>query len=152
MELPGGGALRGAGNTKIPMLINGGMNILNIVISSVFIYGAFSWDGFVGVGLGLTISRYIGAIYVLMIGFNASLKISLQSYFRRWDRKILMEVLGIGVPASIESVLFNGGKMLTQVFVAGMGTDAIACNRSISSVLTPPLFQSGPLHECYLRG
>ncbi|MBZ6388665.1 MULTISPECIES: EmmdR/YeeO family multidrug/toxin efflux MATE transporter [Pantoea] len=146
IALIGSGALRGAGNTKIPMLINGGMNILNIVISSVLIYGAFSWEGlgFVGAGLGLTISRYIGAIgviYVLMIGFNASLKISLPSYFRRWDFKILMEVLGIGVPASIESVLFNGGKLLTQVFVAGMGTDAIAGNFiafSIASLINLP--------------
>jgi len=146
IALIGSGALRGAGNTKIPMLINGGMNILNIVISSVLIYGAFSWEGlgFVGAGLGLTISRYIGAIgviYVLMIGFNASLKISLPSYFRRWDAKILMEVLGIGVPASIESVLFNGGKLLTQVFVAGMGTDAIAGNFiafSIASLINLP--------------
>lgn len=146
IALIGSGALRGAGNTKIPMLINGGMNILNIVISSVLIYGAFTWEGlgFVGAGLGLTISRYIGAIgviYVLMIGFNASLKISLPSYFRRWDLKILMEVLGIGVPASIESVLFNGGKLLTQVFVAGMGTDAIAGNFiafSIASLINLP--------------
>ncbi len=146
IALIGSGALRGAGNTKIPLLINGGMNILNIVISSVLIYGAFSWEGlgFVGAGLGLTISRYIGAIgviYVLMIGFNASLKISLPSYFRRWDLKILMEVLGIGVPASIESVLFNGGKLLTQVFVAGMGTDAIAGNFiafSIASLINLP--------------
>jgi Na+-driven multidrug efflux pump len=38
------GAARG-GNTKIPLLINGGMNILNIIISSVLIYGVFSWTG-----------------------------------------------------------------------------------------------------------
>ena len=74
IALIGGGAAR-AGNTKIPLLINGGMNILNIIISSVLIYGAFSWDGlgFVGAGLGLTISRYIGAaaiIGVLMTGIT----------------------------------------------------------------------------------
>ena len=146
IALIGSGALRGAGNTKIPMLINGGMNILNIVISSVLIYGCFSWDGlgFVGAGLGLTISRYIGAIgviYVLMIGFNGSMKITLPSYFRRWNSNILMEVLSIGVPASIESVLFNGGKLLTQVFVAGMGTSEIAGNFiafSIASLINLP--------------
>ncbi len=32
--------------------------------------------------------------------------------------------MGIGIPASIESVLFNGGKLLTQMFVAGPGTNA----------------------------
>ena len=146
IALIGSGALRGAGNTKIPMLINGGMNILNIVISSVLIYGCLGWHGlgFVGAGLGLTISRYIGAIAViavLMAGVNSSLRITLRSYFRRWDINILREVLGIGVPASIESVLFNGGKLLTQVFVAGMGTSEIAGNFiafSVASLINLP--------------
>jgi len=141
IALIGCGALRGAGNTKIPMLINGGMNILNIIISSVLIYGCFSWHGlgFVGAGLGLTISRYIGAaavIYVLVIGFVPALKISLRSYFTRLNMNILREVLGIGVPASIESVLFNGGKLLTQIFVAGMGTDVIAGNFIAFSIVS----------------
>lgn len=146
ITLIGSGALRGAGNTKIPMLINGGMNILNIIISSVLIYGCFSWQGmgFDGAALGLTISRYIGAvgvIYVLVIGFNPKLRISIPSYFRRWNGDILREVLSIGIPASIESVLFNGGKLLTQVFVAGMGTNEIAGNFiafSIASLINLP--------------
>ena len=124
---------RGAGTTKIPLLINGGMNILNIIISSILIYGIFSWPGmgFVGAGLGLTIARYIGAvatIWVLMIGFNPALRISLKSYFKPFNFAIIWEVMGIGIPASIESVLFNGGKLLTQMFVAGMGTNVIAGN------------------------
>lgn len=146
IALIGCGALRGAGNTKMPMLINGGMNILNIVISSVLIYGCFSWPGlgFIGAGIGLTLSRYIGAIaviYVLMIGFNPALKITLKSYFQRMNGGILMEVLSIGLPASVESVLFNGGKLLTQVFVAGMGTNVIAGNFiafSIASLINLP--------------
>ncbi|WP_338557048.1 EmmdR/YeeO family multidrug/toxin efflux MATE transporter [Erwinia sp. E_sp_B01_3] len=146
IALIGCGALRGAGNTKIPMLINGGMNILNIVISTVLIYGCLGWKGlgFDGAAIGLTVTRYIGAvavIYVLMTGFNPRLKITLKSYFTRLNTSILMEVLGIGVPASIESVLFNGGKLLTQIFVAGMGTDVIAGNFiafSIASMINLP--------------
>ncbi|WPO97431.1 MULTISPECIES: EmmdR/YeeO family multidrug/toxin efflux MATE transporter [Pseudescherichia] len=133
IALIGSGALRGAGNTKIPLMINGGMNILNIIISSALIYGVFSWPGlgFAGAGLGLTISRYIGAvaiIWVLMIGFNPALRITLKSYFKPLNFAIVWEVMGIGVPASIESVLFNSGKLLTQIFVAGMGTNVIAGN------------------------
>ncbi|STT07220.1 inner membrane protein [Klebsiella michiganensis] len=94
IALIGSGALRGAGTTKIPLLINGGMNILNIIISSILIYGIFSWPGmgFVGAGLGLTIARYIGAvatIWVLMIGFNPALRISLKSYFKRFNFAII---------------------------------------------------------------
>ncbi|AFJ46606.1 putative MATE family efflux protein [Shimwellia blattae DSM 4481 = NBRC 105725] len=133
IALIGSGALRGAGNTRIPLLINGGMNILNIMISSVLIYGALGWPGlgFAGAGLGLTVSRYIGAvaiIYVLMVGVNPALRIHPRSYFRPLDMAILRDVLGIGVPASVESVLFTGGKLLTQMFVAGMGTNVIAGN------------------------
>ncbi|WP_058911247.1 EmmdR/YeeO family multidrug/toxin efflux MATE transporter [Entomohabitans teleogrylli] len=146
IALIGSGALRGAGNTKIPLLINGGMNILNIVISSVLIYGVAGWPGlgFIGAGLGLTLSRYIGAlaiIWVLMIGFTPALHIRLRSYFTPLNFAILGEVLGIGIPASIESVLFNAGKLLTQMFVAGMGTDVIAGNFiafSIASLINLP--------------
>ncbi len=126
IALIGSGALRGAGNTKIPLMINGGMNILNIIISSILIYGAFSWQGmgFAGAGLGLTISRYIGAaaiIWVLMIGFNPALRIPLKSYLKPLNFAIIWEVMGIGIPASIESVLFNGGKLLTQCLLRGWG-------------------------------
>lgn len=132
IALIGSGALRGAGNTRIPLLINGGMNILNIIISSVLIYGVFSWPGlgFSGAGLGITISRYIGAVGILWVlaeGYK-SLRISLKSYFRPLNVAILADVLGIGIPASVESVLFSGGKLLTQMFVAGMGTSVIAGN------------------------
>ncbi len=41
IALIGSGALRGREH-QIPLLINGGMNILNIIISSILIYGIFS--------------------------------------------------------------------------------------------------------------
>lgn len=121
ITLIGSGALRGAGNTKIPLLINGSLNILNIIISGILIYGLFSWAGlgFVGAGLGLTISRYIGAVailWVLAIGFNPALRISLKSYFKPLNFSIIWEVMGIGIPASVESVLFTSGRLLTQMF------------------------------------
>lgn len=133
IALIGSGALRGAGNTKIPLLINGGMNILNIVISASLIYGVFSWTGlgFMGAGLGLTLSRYIGAIAILWVlksGVNPALRISLKSYFKPLNFAIIWEVMGIGIPASVESVLFTSGRLLTQMFVAGMGTSVIAGN------------------------
>ncbi len=63
-----------------------------------------------------------------MIGFNPALRIPLKSYLKPLNFGIIWEVMGIGIPASIESVLFNGGKLLTQMFVAGMGTNVIAGN------------------------
>lgn len=133
IALVGCGALRGAGNTKLPMFINIGMNILNIIISSILIYGLFSWDGlgFHGAGIGTTLSRYVGAVFViltLMHRFSGALHIPFKSYFAPFTTAILYEVLSIGIPASVESVMFNVGKLITQRFVAGMGTEVIAGN------------------------
>ncbi|SUI55844.1 MATE family multidrug exporter [Serratia marcescens] len=78
---------------------------------------------------------------MLAIGFNPALHITLKSYFTPLKMSILWEVLGIGIPASVESVLFNGGKLLTQMFVAGMGTNVIAGNFiafSIASLINLP--------------
>ncbi|MFC3395961.1 EmmdR/YeeO family multidrug/toxin efflux MATE transporter [Brenneria rubrifaciens] len=141
ITLVGCGALRGAGKAKIPMVINIGMNILNLAISSLLIYGCFSWDGlgFIGAGLGMTLSRYIGALCViltLMHGFNGALRIPFKSYFAPFTASILYEVFSIGIPASIESVMFNVGKLITQRFVAGMGTEAIAGNFIAFSITT----------------
>lgn len=140
VTLVGCGALRGAGNTKLPMLINIGMNILNILIGSLLIYGCFGWSGlgFIGAGISIVISRNIGAllvILVLMYGVNNTLRIPLRAYFYPFTSAILLEVLSIGIPASVESVMFNIGKLITQRFVAGMGTEVIAGNFIAFSIL-----------------
>ncbi|EKF6190831.1 toxic metabolite efflux MATE transporter YeeO, partial [Escherichia coli] len=66
--------------------------------------------------------------WVLAIGFNPALRISLKRYFKPLNFSIIWEVMGIGIPASVESVLFTSGRLLTQMFVAGMGTSVIAGN------------------------
>ncbi|NIK98913.1 EmmdR/YeeO family multidrug/toxin efflux MATE transporter [Yersinia aleksiciae] len=133
ITLVGCGALRGAGNTRLPMFINIAMNILNIIISSLLIYGLFSWQGlgFIGAGIGITLSRYIGALVVVLVlifGANNTLRIPFKAYFLPFTSAIMFEVLSIGIPASVESVMFSIGKLITQRFVAGMGTEVIAGN------------------------
>lgn len=76
-----------------------------------------------------------------MVGLNPALRLSLKGYFKPFNFAIIWEVMGIGIPASIESVLFNGGKLLTQMFVAGMGTNVIAGNFiafSVASLINLP--------------
>ncbi|WP_415142131.1 MATE family efflux transporter [Klebsiella quasipneumoniae] len=76
-----------------------------------------------------------------MVGLNPALRLSLKGYFKPFNLAIIWEVMGIGIPASIESVLFNGGKLLTQMFVAGMGTNVIAGNFiafSVASLINLP--------------
>ncbi|MDW9426961.1 EmmdR/YeeO family multidrug/toxin efflux MATE transporter, partial [Yersinia enterocolitica] len=102
-------------------------------ISSVLIYGAANWQGlgFIGAGIGISITRYLGALVVVLVlifGVNNTLRIPFKSYFMPFSSAIMFEVLSIGIPASVESVMFNIGKLITQRFVAGMGTEVIAGN------------------------
>jgi hypothetical protein len=49
---------------------------------------------------GLTIARYIGAIatiWVLMVGLNPALRLSLKGYFKPFNFAIIWEVMGIGI-------------------------------------------------------
>lgn len=144
--LVGCGALRGAGNTRLPMYLNIAMNICNLIISYTLIYGGLGWDGlgFLGAGIGITISRYIGVLFILFaLTFkpSRSLRIPFKTYFLPFSSVVLVDVLSIGIPASVESVMFNVGKLLTQTFVAGMGTSIIAANFiafSIAGLLNLP--------------
>ncbi len=85
-------------------------------------YGIFSWPGWVcrrrawadHCSLYWRDSHDLGADG----GPQLALRLSLKGYFKPFNFAIIWEVM-IGIPASNESVLFNGGKLLTQMFVAG---------------------------------
>ena len=43
-------------------------------------------------------------------------------------------MLNIAVPAGADSGLFNGGKIIVQVFMSGMGTAALAANSIVNAL------------------
>ncbi|MOA10852.1 MATE family multidrug exporter [compost metagenome] len=47
---------------------------------------------------------------------------------------MLRKIMFIGLPFAAEQMFFNGGKILTQVFIVGLGTYAIAANAISSSL------------------
>ncbi|KUI97817.1 EmmdR/YeeO family multidrug/toxin efflux MATE transporter [Vibrio sp. MEBiC08052] len=143
ITLAGSGVLRAVGNSRLPALSNIMMNLLNVAFSYPLIYGVDelfpgSWSGLglVGSGIGIIAARWVGAVLIVICLIrNTTLKIQLQRYFRPFQRETLVEILAIGIPSSIESLMFNLGKLITQIMVAGMGTVAMAGNVVTFSVL-----------------
>ncbi|MDD3225051.1 MAG: MATE family efflux transporter [Clostridium sp.] len=142
IDLVSNGILRGAGDTKTPMKISIFMNVLNVFFSYIFING-LSFNGTVylramgvtGAAIGIATARTIGAVVILFVILRGSRVIQLKKVTKyKIDRGILKSIFGIGVPASIESFLFNGGKLIMQVFVVDMGTIAMASNTIINSI------------------
>ncbi len=140
------GTLRGAGDTKTPMKANTLMNVLNVILSYLFIYGLhlknshftidFPGFGVAGAAIGITLSRAVGTLYVLysLVRGTGGLRLRGVSKFR-FDWDIQRSIFGIGVPSSVEALMMQGGKLLTQIMVVSMGTVAIAANYIAFSIV-----------------
>ena len=140
IDLISNGILRGAGDTKTPMKIVIFMNIINVIFTYSFI-NIFKL-GVEGAALGIAVARSIGAIIILFVLIRGSRIIKLTKLRKfSFNRELLKSIYGIGIPASIESLLFNGGKLITQIYIVDMGTIALAANAvagSIANMLNVP--------------
>ncbi len=111
------------------------MNIINVMLNLYF-YKYFCM-GIIGAALGIAIARVSGGIIILIVLLRGSKILKLTNIKKfKFDKSLLKLIFGIGVPASVESLLFNGGKLITQIFIVDMGTIAIASNAIAGSVAT----------------
>jgi len=140
------GILRGAGDTKTPMYITMFMNIINIILGYILIYGVNTFYipsfGIMGAAIGIAIARIIGAIIVIIVLFRGSKIIKIKKLFPfKFDMEVQKSIFNIGIPAGMEQVIFNTGKLIVQVFIVTMGTASIAANAigmSISQIINVP--------------
>lgn len=142
LDLISNGILRGAGDSKTPMKISIFMNIVNVIFTYLFIHG-FNLAGIIklpalgvmGAALGIAAARTTGAVIILIVLLRGSKVIKLNKIKKfKLSRELLRPIFGIGIPASIESFMFNGGKLILQVFIVSMGTAALAANTIANSV------------------
>lgn len=139
------GVQRGAGNTRLAMQVNSLVTVLNVMLGYVLIYGFTlhtAWFDVevprlevVGAGLAQWLARLVGCVYLAWAwrrdGFSGG-----PGEWRgfRFDGGLLRSLYSIGIPASIESLAFNGGKLLVQVLVMTLGPVAVAANYIAFSV------------------
>ena len=139
------GILRGCGDTKTPMKITMFMNIINIILGYLLIYGVSIGRlvipslGIEGAAIAIALARLIGTIMVMVVlikGIN-SIKLNRILPFK-FDMKIQKNIFGIGIPAGVEQLLFNAGKFIVQIFIVTMGTVSIASNTIGMSIIQIP--------------
>ncbi len=152
LTLIGCGALRGAGETQATMKVNTLMNVLNVIFSYVLIYGMHlrtEWlsltipgYGVTGAAEAITLARVGGCIYLFWAAMRqGAFVLHGGGHGFRFEGHMQRAIFAIGIPASVESLVFNGGKLLVQVMIVGMGTVAIAANYiafSIANLINIP--------------
>jgi putative MATE family efflux protein len=128
------GILRGKGDVKVTMLTSISMNILNLGIASFAIF-VLHW-GIFGTIAGMIASKVFGSL-----AMSARIRAVYGNIFAgkhrfKLNREVLKPVFGIGIPSGLDSLVFNGGKIIVQTFVASMGTASIVANSIGNSLFT----------------
>ena len=131
------GVMRGAGDVKNPMKISLFMNVVNITLSYALIVGItvpfagieLPSFGMHGAGLAIALARAAGMIYAIWVILSKKSPVRLNkfSWFKP-TKDIIKDICTLGIPTSIEQVLFQAGRMTALMFIVGMGTSVMAAN------------------------
>ncbi len=125
--------LRANNNFRASMIAAVASNIVNVSVGAIciFVLGL----GVLGAGIGMILARLFGPLILIRPLFkNPKIKISKLSY--KMDLKVLKPVLYIGIPAGMDSLVFNGGKLLVQSLVASLGIVSLTANSIANSLNT----------------
>ena len=123
-----GAILKSHGRPTETLIINVGVNILNIIGNAFFIFGWLGMPvlGPTGVGISTVISRGIGcvaAFYMMCKYCNFTFK---KKYIKPFPFKIVKNILSIGLPTAGENLSWNVGQLMIVAMVNTMGTTIIA--------------------------
>lgn len=126
------GIMRAAGDSRTPMFACLLSDIAYILAASLCIYALDM--GVLGAGIGLAASRLVASSVAFVLLRRGNGEVILDKLTLRPDWKVLGPVLNIAVPAGADSALFNGGKIVVQIFMSGMGTAALAANSIVNAL------------------
>lgn len=124
---------RAMGNSRISLYVSLVMNVVNVSLNALFLYGLHY--GVLGVSISTAVARTVAAVLMLLLIREQGNVIYLRKIFPvRFERTMVRSILSIGVPNGLENGMFNFGKLLVQTLVAWLGTSAIAANAIIGSI------------------
>ena len=128
----GSALLRAVGDTKRPMYYLTISGVINVVLNLFFVIG-FHMD-VAGVALATTISQCVSAVLVVrcLIKAEGSLKLDMKAL--KVDPQIFRMILSIGIPASVQGILFSIANLSIQSSINSFGTEAVAGNSAASSI------------------
>lgn len=125
-------SFQGYGNTKIPMYIAVLMNVVNIVCSYCFIFGAFGIPGMgiKGAATALLTAQAVGAgtgLYLLYKKKGGLFrKVPSEHRFFSFDKKCIYEIYTTGIPAALETVFWQVSAIILSKVILFYGNQAFA--------------------------
>lgn len=126
------GIIRATGDSRTPMLAQLVGGIMNVVLDALAIF-VFEL-GLVGIALASTVSQGIAALITLRCLLRADGPAHLHFAGMKIDCGILKEILRIGTPAGLQSLVITLSNVFVQSKINGVGVNEIAAFASYFKV------------------
>ena len=127
--------LRSYGKTKQCMYVSMGINVCNIVLNYLLIFGKFGLPamGIRGAAVATVVGRFLGFMILMRILFDERRK---QSGWRICWEKIapnMIKVITYGIPAAGEQISYNVARFFVMVFVTMLGMKSVTAQSYINT-------------------
>lgn len=137
--------MQGAGDTVTPLILTGGLNVLNVLLNFVLMFGIgpIPAMGVAGAALGTVIARGVGVgiVFYLFYAGKHEVKILPGSYRPNWQ--MFKDIFAIGVPSGVQGLFRNGSRLLvlgiiTSTEVGTYGAAALAIGFQVEALVFMP--------------
>ena len=125
VTLAAAAALRGSGNMRTPMKVLGLVGILNVIVSTVLVFG---WGqggvlgiepwGIDGIVAGTLVARFAGGLLIVLVLARGVSGLKIEVRQLRVVGKSARRILRIGGPAAIDGAITWGGQFLFLMIIA----------------------------------
>lgn len=129
------------GDTITPMILSGVSAIINVILDPIFIF-TFGW-GIAGAAWATLISRVLLSVAGFFMLFGKRNKIIPSFKGFSFDKKIVREIVTVGLPSTIGQSGASLGFIVLNAFIGSYGTATLAAyamvNRITSLIMQPAM-------------
>lgn len=129
--------LRAHSLTKICMKATLVMNIINVILNYILIFGKFGFPemGVAGAALGTTISKIIGTIILAKPLYDLVLNKIRLSLFTPFPINHLINILKIGIPSAAEQISYNLSQLVITSYINMISINSMAAKSYITTII-----------------
>ncbi|QAA30669.1 MATE family efflux transporter [Clostridium manihotivorum] len=129
-------SLRGSGNTKIPLIASIIINIINITLDYILIFGrpGLAPLGVMGAAIATTTAQIVGFTFILFYMYKYSkIKVRLK-YITSLNLDMFKSLMNLSVPSALQEGAFSISRLLSNFFIVSLGSLAFAANQITTSI------------------